>query len=244
MLENYLKDSIVIEDNNINKKETIQRLLHNTELAYTVLQKNKPSTPAKQWRTNSDIIPFMQGNKKLPKSTYIVNLSSSGLCPGRALGTCNHCNICYAQKAEKQYKEGTILYRLLQTIRWQDLKAKEIANQLLTVSDNAKINKMQHLRLNESGDAFTQKDIKKMSKIANILAKENIPTYTYTSRYDLNWNKKSKNLIVNGSGFMIDNCFSICKQHNDSMEHKCLGNCDSCDYCKTANNYTIYVEEH
>ena len=244
MLENYLKNSIVIQNGKLNKNKTIDKLLSNIKLSYNVLQKNKPKLPSKQWRTNDNIIPFSQGNNKLPKSTYIVNLGCSELCPGRALGTCTHCNICYAHKAEQQYKEGTLLYRLLQTLRWNNLSAKEIANQLLTVSDNAKVNKMKHLRLNESGDAFTQKDVKKMSKIADILAKENIPTYTYTSRYDLNWNKKSKNLVVNGSEFMIDNCFTICKQHDDTMTYKCNGNCDSCDYCKTANNYTIYVQEH
>jgi len=244
MLKNLLIDSIAIQDDKINKKETINKLLNNIELAYCVLQKQKPELPSKRWRKNSDLIPFTQGNNKLPKSTYIVNLGCSALCPGRALGTCTHCNICYAYKAEQQYKEGTLLYRLLQTLRWKDLKAKEIANQLLTVSENAKTNKMKHLRLNESGDVFNQKDIKKMSKIADILAKENVPVYTYTSRHDLNWKQKSKNLVVNGSEFMVDNCFTICKQHNNTMTHKCNGNCDSCDYCKKSNNYTIYVEEH
>lgn len=245
MLENFLIDSIRIDkDNNIDKDETIQKLLSNIELAYQVLQKDNPQYPAEQWRKNSDLMPFMRGNRKLPKSTYIINLGCSELCPGRALGTCNNCNICYAHKAEMQYREGTLLYRLLQTLRWNNLKGKEIAEQLLQVSDNARTHKMKYLRLNESGDAFTQKDVKKMSKIAKILGKENIPVYTYTSRYDLNWNKKSKNLIVNGSGFMVDNCFTICNKHTNDMEYQCHGDCDSCDYCKTSNGYTIYVEEH
>lgn len=245
MLENFLKDSIVVDENkSIIKQDTINRLLYNIELAYNKLQEENPDKPGKRWRNNNDIIPFARGNNKLPQSTYIVNLGCSSLCPGRALGTCSNCNICYAMKAENQYKESTLLYRLLQTLRWRDLKAKTIADGLLKTSENAKVHKMKYLRLNEAGDVFEQKDIKKMSKIADLLAKEDIGTYTYTSRYDLDWSKSSKNLIVNGSGFMVDNQFQTCKKHDNTMMYKCHGDCDVCDNCKSAKGIIIYVEEH
>lgn len=245
MLEKFLIDSIVIDENkSIIKQETINRLLSNIEVAYETLHKDNPDKPGKKWRNNEDIIPFSQGNNKLPKSTYIINLGCSNLCPGRALGTCNNCDICYALKAENQYKESTLLYRLLQTLRWRNLSAKTIAEELLKTSENAKVHKMNYLRLNEAGDVFEQNDIKKMSKIADLLAKEDVGTYTYTSRYDLDWTKKSDNLIVNGSGFMVDNQFQTCKTHTDDMTDKCYGNCDTCDNCKLARGLIIYVEEH
>lgn len=244
MLNDFLINSIIMENNVLNKEKTINKLLANIEVAYDTLREKRPDSPSVKWRDDENLIPFSQGNHKLPPSTYIVNLGCSNLCPGRALGTCKQCDVCYAYKAERQYKEGTLLYRLLQTLRWRKLSAKDIANQLLTVSDNAKVNKMQYLRLNESGDVFDQNDIKKMSKIADILAKNDIGTYTYTSRYDMDWSEKSDNLIVNGSGFMVDNQFQVCKKHNDDMLYQCHGNCDTCNYCKDSQGIIIYVEEH
>lgn len=222
----------------------IKGLLKRIPSAYRICRTRAEDFPGKEWLKDENLMPFSQGNHKLPKSTYIINLGTSGMCPGRALRTCTCCDFCYAHKAETQYKESTIAYRLLQTIRWRKLSAEEIANQLLRTHHNAKKYKMKALRLNESGDVFDEDDIIKMSKIADILAEEGIITYTYTSRYDLDWSIKSDNLIVNGSSWLCDNQFQIVDKFNDDMEYQCHGDCDECDYCKLAEGKIIYVEKH
>ena len=227
-----------------DEDNVVKGLLKRIPLAYKLCRLRAPQYPAKKWRENKNLMPFSQGNHKLPKSTYIINLGPSVMCPGRALGTCVCCDFCYAYKAETQYKESTISYRLLQTMRWRKLSAEKIAEQLLTKSNNSKKYKMKALRFNESGDVFDEKDIIKMSKIADILSEYGIQVYTYTSRYDLDWSIKSDNLVVNGSGFMCDNQFQIINKFNDNMEYQCHGDCDICDYCKLAENKVIYVEKH
>ncbi len=46
---------------------------------------------------------FPGGNKKLPKSTLIANLTSARNCPAKALGLCD-IEDCYAAKCERIYK--------------------------------------------------------------------------------------------------------------------------------------------
>lgn len=248
MLVDYLANSIVYDKDGryVDTDKTIKKLLENINKAYMELRERTPEYPAEEWVNDKRLMPFSQGNHKLPPSTYIINLGTAGLCPGRAIGTCNCCSFCYAKKAETQYKEGTVGRRLLQTLRWRRLTAEEIANQLLEKSKRAKKHKMQYLRINESGDVFDQSDIVKMSKIADILAENGVGTYTYSSRYDLDWSQKSKNLIVNSSGtnWMCDNQFVAVNKFTDDMEYQCHGNCDTCDYCKTSKGITIYVEVH
>lgn len=245
MLVDYLSNSIVVgEDGYVDADKTVEKLLKNIDKAYKELREEFPECPAEAWVSDNSVMPFSQGNHKLPPSTYIINLGTSGLCPGRAVGTCNCCSVCYAKKAETQYKESTVAYRLLQTLRWRSLSAEEIANQLLQTSRRAKKKKMQYLRINESGDVFDQSDIEKMSEIADILAENGVGTYTYSSRYDLDWSEKSDNLIVNGSNWMCDNSFVAVDEFTEDMEYQCHGDCDTCDYCKNAKGITIYVEVH
>lgn len=247
MLVNYLKESIVLDSKGyIDTEKTVEKLLENIEKAYDDCREQDPEHPAQRWVEDEDIIPFTQGNLKLPPTTYIINLGTAGLCPGRALGTCRCCSICYAKNAETRHKTGVINTRLLQTLRWRKLSAEQIAKQLLDVSDRASKNKMKYLRINESGDVFDQSDIKKMSDIADILAKHGVGTYTYSSRYDLDWSGKSKNLIVNSSSseWLCDNQFIAVDDFTDDMEYRCSGECDECDYCKEAEGRTIYVKVH
>ena len=243
MLVNYLSNSIVYDENGyLDTEKTVEQLLINIEKAYDDIDKSQ--YPSRKWLENDDLMPFSQGNHKLPPSTYIINLGTAGLCPGRALGTCKTCSVCYAFNAERQYKENTVNRRLLQTLRWRKLSAEDIANQLLKVSDRASTKKMKYLRINESGDVFDEYDIMKMSDIADILAKRSIGTYTYTSRYDLDWSIKSDNLIVNGSNWMCDNSFICVDEFTDDMTYQCSGECDTCDYCKVSEGRKIYVKVH
>lgn len=47
---------------------------------------------------------FSYGNRKLPKETLIVNITSAQNCPSDKLGFCKHSKICYAKKCERIYK--------------------------------------------------------------------------------------------------------------------------------------------
>lgn len=245
MLVNYLESSICYDENqHLDVEKTVKKLLENIEVAYEECRESNSDYPASEWVENENLMPFSQGNHKLPPSTYIINLGTAGLCPGRAIGKCNCSTFCYAKNAETQYKEGTINRRLLQTLRWRKLSAEEIAKQLLDKSKRCTKNKMKFLRINESGDVFDQSDIIKMSKIADILADSGVGTYTYSTRNDLDWSKKSNNLIVNGSGWMCDNSFVAVHDFTDNMEYRCDGECDKCDYCKESSGRVIYVKVH
>ena len=47
---------------------------------------------------------FSYGNKKLPKETLIVNITSAQNCPSDKLVFCKLSKICYAKKCERIYK--------------------------------------------------------------------------------------------------------------------------------------------
>jgi len=58
------------------------------------------------------------------------------------------------------------------------------------------------MRFDEAGDFSKQSDVKKMSKIADILKKDyGIRTYTYTAKSSLDYRKVSKNLTINRSNW-------------------------------------------
>ena len=46
---------------------------------------------------------FSRGNKKLPKSTMILNLTSARNCPARLLGLCTIKPRCYADHSEVRW---------------------------------------------------------------------------------------------------------------------------------------------
>lgn len=47
---------------------------------------------------------FSYGNRKLPKETLIVNITSATACPSERLGFCRCSKVCYAKKCERIYK--------------------------------------------------------------------------------------------------------------------------------------------
>ena len=84
MLVDYLANSIVIgKDGYVDTDKTIEKLLININKAYMELRKKTPQYPAEEWVNDKRLMPFSQGNHKLPPSTYIINLGTAGLCPDR-----------------------------------------------------------------------------------------------------------------------------------------------------------------
>jgi len=197
---------------------------------------------------------FAFGNRKLPNTTAIFNMSSAQQCPSNGLGLCQLAdpNKCYALKAERMYK-AVLPYRHRQSLFWANCKPTEFVSQLLKEIGRKKI---KHLRLNEAGDFFAQKCVRKAEQIAKLLKeKHNITTYVYTARKDLNFSRR-RFLIVNGSNFMVDNRFTSvdCKEKAGQQTMKdalhaegqaiCIGDCRKCRICSVRGGLEVFVKQH
>ncbi len=191
----------------------------------------------------SELNVFSWGNKKLPKTTAIFNLTTAVGCPALIKGLCqlkNPLRECYAIKTEKRFKQ-VIPFRLRQGKFWKSCTDKQFIDKLLEERKNREIKK---LRLNESGDFRGQKDIIKADRIAGKLFNDlGIITYCYTARSDLDFTKR-KCLIVNGSNFMVDNKFKVVYHPKDLGKIVCGGDCRVCSMCSEQKKRVIFVLKH
>ncbi len=186
---------------------------------------------------------FSWGNKKLPKTTAIFNITTALGCPANAKNLCQLADPnkeCYAMKAERLYPP-VLPYRKRQLKFWKQNTAQEFVNQLVKEKCRKVLSK---LRLNEAGDFKNQADIVKAEEIAIILFNNlDVITYCYTARRDLDFSIR-KHLIVNGSGFMVDNKFEISYNKNLSTGIVCGGDCRVCSMCAIRAKREIYVKIH
>ena len=192
-------------------------------------------------RLTKSLINF-NGNLKIGKNTLIFNITSAYNCPSDKLKLCGLSKVCYAKKAEKQYPKVK-QYRDDQEKLW-DLISVDVFVKTILEYKNIK-----YIRFNESGDFRTQQDIEKIIDIANKLYNNNIIIYFYTKRKDLDWSKALliPNLVITGSGFMLDNNFIVIeslKQFNPKKDVLCNRNCRYCDLCKNKLNNTIKILLH
>ena len=190
------------------------------------------------------------GNNKLPETTAIFNMCSAADCPAAKLGLCQlkDTDDCYARKAEIQYK-NVIPYRNRQKEIFQSISATNFVFQFNEMNAR-KRNKFNQLRVSEAGDFDSQKDVDKLSKIANNLE---IITYCYTARKDLNFKDRGK-LNINGSNFMVDNMFIAAKfawlkiQALKAKGFKkvilCAADCKKCNICAIGKGYIIVAKKH
>lgn len=168
------------------------------------------------------------GNKKLPKTTAIYNIGCWFLCPGRLQGFCELSTVCYAKCREVM--GSVISSRLNNYYYWKSNNAETIAKFIVYSINVEKMkgNKVNLLRFNEVGELEDQEDLVKMIKISNIIfEKTGIKSYVYTHNRALNFNIDRPNLTVNGSGFMVDNCFTVVKPE-DYKEYVNNNNCVEC----------------
>lgn len=181
---------------------------------------------------------FSFGNTKLPKTTMIFNITPASLCPSEAKGLCQleQSGKCYAKKAERIYPQ-VLPYRMRQYKFWKTCTAESFVAQL--IKDKGRRN-VTHLRLNEAGDFRHQRDLNKAMKIADLLKTEGITMYCYTARKDLNFTKRN-NLIVNGSGFMVDNNFTVVSRGKKAT---CISDCNICNKCMKPRFKKITVAMH
>ena len=168
------------------------------------------------------------GNKKLPKTTAIYNIGCWFLCPGRLEGYCELQEVCYAKCREVM---GSVINsRLNNYYYWKNNNAETIA-EFICYSIKLEIlkgNKVNLLRFNEVGELENQEDLEKMIKISNIVYwKTGIKSYVYTHNRNLNYDINRPNLTICGSGFMIDNCFTVVKPE-DYREYVDTHNCVEC----------------
>ena len=186
------------------------------------------------------------GNKKLPKTTAIYNIGCWFLCPGRLQGYCELSQVCYAKCREVM--GNVIQSRLNNHYFWKANSAETIA-EFICYSiklETLKGNKINLLRFNEVGEIEDQQELEKMVKISNIVYwKTGIKSYTYTHNRGLNYDIERPNLTICGSGFMVDNRFTVVKPE-DYKEYVNNNNCvecpQNCEYCNTICSRKLGVE--
>jgi hypothetical protein len=181
----------------------------------------------------------------LGKDTLILNMNPSADCPSRQRGLCKVADICYAKKAERQYP-AVIPYRRHQAVAWETSSAEDIYEDIMKIVRRARTNETKFIRFSESGDFNSQDDVRKMSKIADMLEPHGIRMYGYTARKDLNFKNISRNMVVNGSSFRSDNEFTaVPKDYKlEPQEMICAGDCRECHACKNKNNLKIMCRYH
>ena len=184
-------------------------------------------------------LPHKLGNKKIGLDTIVFNMGPAHGCISHIKGLCQVPDKCYALRDEKRYP-NTKEYRIKQQIAWNSLTVKQIAHELFNTILKYDI---KFIRFNESGDFRNQEDLTKLKRIARIL--NYVTFYGYTARSDLRLGKLPKNLVLNGSGFMVDNSFTAI---NESEIKKgmivCPGSCLNCHVCKIKGNKDIKVIKH
>lgn len=186
------------------------------------------------------------GNKKLPKTTAIYNIGTWFLCPGRLQGYCELNDVCYAKCRE--IMGSVIKSRLNNYLFWKTNDAETIA-EFICYSiklETLKGNKINLLRFNEVGEIEDPQELEKMVKISNIVYwKTGIKSYTYTHNRGLNYDIERPNLTICGSGFMIDNCFTVVKPEDYKkyvQDHNCIECPQNCEYCNTICSRKLGVE--
>ena len=181
------------------------------------------------------------GNLKIGKSTLILNMSSSKACESRRKRLCAIPDKCYAAKAERQYP-ATLPYRTRQDEIWRKTSAKSIAEQIVTIAKRKRV-PIKYLRFSEAGDFRTQADVRKMSEVARLLKPHKVRVYGYTARRDLAFDGISDNMVVNGSGFVVTNEFTVgAKEELTGLV--CPGDCRTCNICTVAHGSKVMVELH
>ena len=179
-----------------------------------------------------------KGNKKpIPPFVWIGSMHSSTDCVSRKMKMCDIGENCYALV----YEQNPIMYKTVECRR-KDEEAIDymvenhmsqwFAEELIRRNNRARKHKMKFMRWNESGDCKTLEHFIFVDEVADILGDElGVVSVIYTHRKDL-WEqfkqiRKSKWLIVNGSGFMADNNFVAVDGFSDGKCH-CSSNCEEC----------------
>ena len=186
------------------------------------------------------------GNKKLPKTTAIYNIGTWFLCEGRLKGFCELHEVCYAKCRE--IMGNTIKSRLNNYYFWKTNDARTIASFIVysIKAESMKGDKINLLRFNEVGEFENQEDLVKMRDISNIVYEQTgVKSYTYTHNRDLDFNIDRPHLTINGSGFIIDNQFTVISpsEYKEYIEsHNCFECLQKCEMCNSICSQKLGIE--
>lgn len=190
---------------------------------------------------------FKFGNHKLSNDTIVFNMCSASKCPSAKLGLCKLKDMvrCYALKAEQTYK-AVKPYRERQAKYWKEADPKKMAEEMKKIIKRRKL-KTKYFRFNEAGDFRNQEDINKLSLIAESLKEEDITTYGYTARGDLDFSEAK--FLIKGSGYDIKGSTgkTIVIGKKDPVPEgfvECPGSCKKCSWCKIDEHMNIAFRKH
>lgn len=188
------------------------------------------------------------GNKKVPKTTAIMNTTSWFLCPGRLQGFCELHEVCYDKCREVM---GSVnKSRLNHDLWWRSNDADTISQFCIY---SIKAESLKHpetpinlVRFQEVGDFRNQEDLIKMRDVSNnIYDALGINSYTYSHNRNLDYSIDRPHLTINGSGFMIDNQFTVVspseyKRYVES--HNCFQCPQKCEMCNSICSQKLGIE--
>lgn len=188
------------------------------------------------------------GNKKVPKTTAIANTTSWFLCPGRLKGFCELHEVCYDKCREVM---GSVnKSRLNHDLWWRQNDADTISQFYIY---SIKAESLKHpeapinlVRFQEVGDFRNQEDLVKMRDVSNnIYDALDINSYTYSHNRYLDYSIDRPHLTINGSGFMIDNQFTVVspseyKRYVES--HNCFQCPQKCEMCNSICSQKLGIE--
>lgn len=143
---------------------------------------------------------FSYGNRKLPASTMIFNLTTAKKCPAKMF--CDIKDECYANAGESAFKD-TFLRNLRNRIMLEHISLKDFLKLIELYIEYAPM-RIKNIRISEDGDFKNINYVRLADKIAGHLnAKYGIKTTIYTAMpFDFG---QYKNLIVNASNKRVKN---------------------------------------
>lgn len=184
-------------------------------------------------------------NRKLPRTTCVLNFSAATDCASKRLGLCRIPEgKCYALKAERAW-QGVLPYRRRQDKLTHEMTPFELAAAVGELAQRYGIDK---LRLSEAGDYRDQHDVA-ITNTAATLIKEHfkVVTYGYTARTDLDFGDCTA-VVVNSSGDRLNggsgNQFHAVPNPDDYCGVKCHGDCRVCQVCSKAHGRLVVVGLH
>jgi hypothetical protein len=189
-----------------------------------------------------------KGNKKLPKTTWILNSGSATDCPSLKLGLCQAGKHCYAMKAEKLYPQ-TLPYRRRQAELYKTVDPMDFALELIEASNKCRAQKMKCFRFNEAGDFANQEQLDWFAELCFHLNDADVKCYGYTARTDLNLSALLTVAQVNVSNDGHEwtskgaNRFKMVSELSGD-NFACPGSCKACSLCLVKRGKTIEILKH
>jgi hypothetical protein len=127
-------------------------------------------------------------NSKLSKAIGVFNLPQGITCPGKT-AVCS--KICYALKAERMYKAAAAMrQRNLDATQTPGFVTEMLAELKYCVEKKG----LSKIRWHESGDAYSQKYLKKIFEVCR--ESPEVTFLMYTKSFHLSWVDKPANLMV------------------------------------------------